>query len=217
MIFQWTPTIKLAVINVYAHTDNSDRQFLWNTLSEACIEADLYILGGDFNMVERVEDRIGGTAPKLGMARREQTAWSRLTARYGILDVALAEETRSLSNKNYTWNNKKQGQHNQKARLDRVHLSQELAERGGSYNIFSYVEKFSDHYPVTVMLPPIIVNRHPRGSRFNAELLKNVAHKARLISAWRDAADPRPGESWLTWIEQALLRVRKEAQMISST
>lgn len=87
-ILQWTPTSTLAIINVYAHSDSSDRRQLWKTLLEADLKADRYILGGDFNMVEAEEDTLGGTAPRLGMERRERTEWSGLAARYGIMDAA---------------------------------------------------------------------------------------------------------------------------------
>lgn len=54
-ILQWTTTSKLAVVNVYAHTDSTDRQQPWRILSEADLDADLYLLVGDFNMVESAE------------------------------------------------------------------------------------------------------------------------------------------------------------------
>lgn len=128
----------------------------------------------------------------------------------------MAEDINPTSDKRYTWDNKKTGTSNRKARLDRFYISPELTERGGSYEVFPHVEKFSDHCPAMLALFPLIKNRHPRGPRFNTELLKYATYQERLVAAWKEEEDPA-GESWLAWIKKALIRVKKAAQEVAST
>lgn len=49
----WNDDSTLAIINVYAPTESCDRKRLWDNIIDANIEADLFILAGDLNMVEQ--------------------------------------------------------------------------------------------------------------------------------------------------------------------
>ena len=51
----------IAFLNIYAPNSSLERGRFWNQLTELCPGNLNWCIGGDFNMIERVRDRTGGS------------------------------------------------------------------------------------------------------------------------------------------------------------
>jgi hypothetical protein len=75
----------LGILNIYAPNKGSEQASFWNHIANNIPVADSWIVGGDFNMVERESDRSINT-PK-NLTKEEREAWDRLIMRLGLEDV----------------------------------------------------------------------------------------------------------------------------------
>ena len=126
------------VINVYAPNDPGGRVRMWEEV-RGVLEGRLGMMGGDFNMVTRDEDRVPRKRCKLG--GEERGKWDLLMASGDFRD--LGEEKREI-----TWTNKQEGDRAVCKRLDRWYLincpenSRRVRFRVCSERVLS------DHYPI---------------------------------------------------------------------
>ena len=67
-------------MNLYACNSESERADLWLSLSDYADLADCWLVGGDFNMIENVTDRLGGVGTTI--SGREAICFS-----FGLLDL----------------------------------------------------------------------------------------------------------------------------------
>lgn len=94
---QWTPRIKVGIINIYAFNYTGPRTRLWNEIRHFQLPEANWILG-DFNMIEQLEDKQGGLATS-GLGPREVIAWGDLMVHLGLRDCFRADEFRKVTNK----------------------------------------------------------------------------------------------------------------------
>lgn len=141
----------LTLINVYAPTTSAERVELWNKLVDMNIPSDGYILVGDFNMVESVEDRLGSANKSFTLNRRELAAWARLLNHYGLEDSWGSDFFKKTSDLRFTWDNNRAGRDHRGACFDRIYISNVLCGQGGSLAIHQ-LSKIFDHAPVQLKL-----------------------------------------------------------------
>ena len=65
---------KVRVLNIYAPKDLRCRVTFWRTLAELLPVMDSWIVGGDFNNLETMEDQQGRGPEFTGIAQAEQSA-----------------------------------------------------------------------------------------------------------------------------------------------
>lgn len=76
---------KIEVLVVYAPNFDSERATLWNELADLLDKNREWIVAGDFNMVEALQDRRGGSGRILN--GREKSAWNRFSRRLCLEDT----------------------------------------------------------------------------------------------------------------------------------
>ena len=67
---------KWGLLNIYAPNNAKDRMILWKSIISQLPTVDHWAIAGDFNMVEDVSDRVGGTSQTV--AGSELYEWERL-------------------------------------------------------------------------------------------------------------------------------------------
>jgi exonuclease III len=140
----------LGILNIYAPNKGSERASFWNHIANNLPLADSWIVGGDFNMVERESDRSINT-PK-NLTREEREAWDRLVMRLGLEDVWNCDDFTHYSSLSFSWSNKQKGAGHHKARLDRFYVGDWGRDRGGKAKILDGRSTLSDHLPVLLCI-----------------------------------------------------------------
>ena len=126
------------IVNVYAPNEPSGRVRMWEEIRWV-LEGKLGLLGGDFNMVTREEDRVPRRRCKLG--GEERGKWDCLMASGSFKD--LGEDGRDI-----TWSNRQEGERAIFKRLDRLYLVNVPEDgRGVKFRVFKD-KVLSDHYPI---------------------------------------------------------------------
>ena len=75
----------VGVLNIYAPNSVSERIVFWNQLEALCPSNINWCVGGDFNMIDRVKDRTGGSMTTIH--GQELACWERLCCHLHILDA----------------------------------------------------------------------------------------------------------------------------------
>lgn len=60
ILLQWTKDTRLGIVNIYGYNDTGPRARLWNQIRQFPLPAAQWILAGDFNMIEQLEDKQRG-------------------------------------------------------------------------------------------------------------------------------------------------------------
>jgi exonuclease III len=137
-------------LNIYAPNKGPKRANFWNQIVNNIPVADSWVVGGDFNMVERDQDRSTNTPKKL--TNEEQEAWDRQMMRLGLEDSWHSDDFTNRISLQFSWNTKQKGIAHRKARLDRFYVGEWGRERGGKTEILEGRSTLSDHLPVTLHL-----------------------------------------------------------------
>ena len=114
---------------IYRHNQTIQRGRLWETITTAQLPDANWILGGDFNVVNRLEDRMGGL-PTIGMRQMELLAWNNMLIHFRVADAFLLQDFR------YTWDNGQLGTRRLASRIDRIYINQALQPMGGQSGIW---------------------------------------------------------------------------------
>ncbi|KAG0571880.1 hypothetical protein KC19_VG050900 [Ceratodon purpureus] len=130
LTFQLAPDMVIGIINIYAHNFTNSRIRLWNAIREFELPEAEWILTVDFNMIEDLEDKRGGT-DSTGQGHLEFQAWTAMLLQLQLLDVHYLDEFRQLTNIRYTWNNRRHGLESIIFRLDRFYVSPRIQAIGG--------------------------------------------------------------------------------------
>lgn len=126
------------IVNVYAPNEPRGRVRMWEEV-RGVVEGRLGMMGGDFNMITRDEDRVPRKRCKMGGEEKGQ--WDLLMASGEFRD--LGEELSEV-----TWTNKQVGDRAVCKRLDRWYLIN-CQENGRGVRFRVCNERvFSDHYPI---------------------------------------------------------------------
>lgn len=142
---QWTPQIKIGIINVYAFNYTGSRARLWNKIKTFPLPQANWLLGGDFNIIYQLSDKLG-SQPSTGKGPCELT-WGELQIHLGISNCFSADEFRKLTPKTFSWDNRRAAPDMICSRLDRLYLNQQLIRIGGQTAIWPTLAHVSDHAP----------------------------------------------------------------------
>lgn len=74
--------LMLGILNVYAPNQTGSRVQFWSMLEPSLPEADMWCLGGDFNMIEDAADRTGGSMTTIQSS--ELGSWEHLCLSRGL-------------------------------------------------------------------------------------------------------------------------------------
>jgi endonuclease/exonuclease/phosphatase family metal-dependent hydrolase len=174
-----TPIGRVGIANIYTSNCSRERSKLWDNLSNTLDSSYTWILGGDWNMSEKLDDKSTGCSRSLSQI--EAASWTMLKMSLDLEDFFTAG--RHLK---YSWDNCRVGAR-VLARLDRFYVS------GGNLNkslVNSYRIRgdscLSDHLPVSLSL-----NLQKRQSKvtcfkMNSSLLSVPEVKSEITRLWND-------------------------------
>ena len=74
----------LGILNIYAPNSAAERKEFWLQLVDKKPDAELWIIGGDFNMVQQQEDRIENA--NCMVQGVEKDAWDQFCLAYNVID-----------------------------------------------------------------------------------------------------------------------------------
>lgn len=194
VVLNLSARLQLGIINVYGYSDTGPRAMLWNHLAQAPLPDAEWILAGDFNNIESIQDKQGGSN-KTNIGNREMEAWNRLLVRLAVRDAFNIGAFRRKSTKAFTWTNAHNDDSMVQSRIDRIYVPSLLADVGGTTEILPEIPDISDHSGMLLHFN----NAGPRKARqpsFNKGLLKHPESKAALLAAWRESMDNPAYESW---------------------
>jgi hypothetical protein len=100
--YLWSYT--LGILNIYGYNQTTIRTRLWNQIRTFPLPTATWITCGDYNMIERLQDKLGGLL-HTGTSPNETIAWTRLNTHLGPTDAHLLDDFTKLSSKMYTWDN----------------------------------------------------------------------------------------------------------------
>ncbi|KAG0553637.1 hypothetical protein KC19_12G027100, partial [Ceratodon purpureus] len=208
-----SPSETIGIINVYGYSDSSKRATLWEAINEAPLPPAQWILAGDFNMIESLDDKLGG-AEKSKMYIPESEAWNRTILKFNLGDSFHMPEFRRLTKKRYTWDNGQIAQHRVATRIDRIYLPPKLQAMGGQMGILATLHRISDHAPFVLKLskaPP----KTPRSQPFNNSMLTDTEGRQLLIDAWHQGMLQSPEADWGKKLRNALRSVKAASDAFS--
>jgi endonuclease/exonuclease/phosphatase family metal-dependent hydrolase len=85
VVLNLSTRLQLGIINIYGFSDTGPRAMLWNHIAQTPLPEAEWVLAGDFNNIESISDKQGGTN-KTSIGNREMEAWNRLLVRLGVRD-----------------------------------------------------------------------------------------------------------------------------------
>ncbi|KAG0504767.1 hypothetical protein M758_N019500 [Ceratodon purpureus] len=148
---QLNPQLKLGILNIYAFNESRRRGRMWDMLARSDLPEAEWILGGDFNSVESLDNRIGGSC-NTSMETPEMEAWTRLLLRFNLADSFHMPEFRRLTKKKFSWDNDRKNGERKASRIDKFYIPPAIKNIGGQIGILASYPKVSDHSPVTLKL-----------------------------------------------------------------
>ena len=145
---QWRQ-VRVGLLNIYAPNHASARAQFWDQILGALPRTEAWCVGGDFNMIEDMYDRSGGSLTTVHGA--ELAAWERLCLAMHIEDAwhhpSFSRRPDSLG---FSRSDRRVGGMNM-SRIDRVYVSGAVGDWGGTIGILAGT-CFSDHFPVLLMV-----------------------------------------------------------------
>ena len=129
---------------IYAPNILTDRRHLWHLLVDALPKDCEWIIGGDFNMTERPEDKSHGCGRTI--SDLESYTWKEFSNSIQVRDEFLHQ-----GGPRFSWDNGQKGERRRLARLDRFYTPSQsrLNTRITTYFIHGYAVG-SDHAPVHI-------------------------------------------------------------------
>ena len=160
---------------VYAPNIPTERRHLWHIMVDSLPKDCEWIVGGDFNMTERAQDKLNDCGRAISDV--ERFTWSGLLNSFQLHDVYIHQ-----GGPKYSWHNGQKGQARRLAQLDRFYTPthSRLGVKHVNYFIHGY-SVGSDHSPV--QLEVYVGEEGERKSSFKW----NISHlKGETTSALRD-------------------------------
>ena len=157
------------VVNIYSPNAASDRKIFISDLHNYFLSQGLLLIGGDFNSVDKVLDKLNcATVPSA-----DKTSLVTLMSDFSLVDVWRKQNPRMIS---FTWSNSDQ---TQASRLDRFFIAKSSFDKVSSCQILPCV--LSDHDFVKLELSLEGIVKCGAGVwRFNNSLLSNADFKSAL-------------------------------------
>ena len=130
MVLNISPALQLGIINIYGFSHTGPRAMMWSHLAKTQLPEAQWVLAGDFNNIESITDKQGGST-KTSISNRELEAWNRLLLKLGVRDSYHMGTYHRKNNKAFTWSNCHKDDTMIQTRIDRVYLPFQLEQRGG--------------------------------------------------------------------------------------
>lgn len=144
VILNLNPQLQLGILNVYGFSHTGPRAMMWNHLAQAPLPEAQWVVAGDFNNIESIADKQGGSN-KMSISQRELEAWNRMLIRFGVRDTFHIDNYQRKNNKAFTWCNGHQGDTMIQTRIDRIYVSYFLEQQGGYSEILPTIPDIFDH------------------------------------------------------------------------
>ncbi|KAH7277724.1 hypothetical protein KP509_38G003900, partial [Ceratopteris richardii] len=168
--------VRWGIVNIYAPKQEAERAPFWRELY-SCLpnSVEHWIVGGDFNMVESLDDRRGGNPTSIH--GHELATWELLMFKLRVADAwHMRNFSRSYPSKEFSRMNRRRGVRQEcveeqedelqasdvsgrgnnktiESRLDRIYLSDHFANKRGNMRIQPGTT-LSDHTPVVLKIDP---------------------------------------------------------------
>lgn len=158
---------------VYGRPKPEEREILWSDLGslKPSIKGP-WIVGGDFNEVLRVSERVGSQAgPR----------WSRMEDFWAFLNQAELMELPHI-NGSTSWSNKRVGNDRVLSKIDRILINREWLMLWPQVKVCYHPCGTSDHDPMTINLLKITKAKKP--FRFTNSWLKKEGLRTLVMKAW---------------------------------
>ena len=157
------------VVNIYSPNAASDRKIFFSDLHNYFLSQGLLLIGGDFNCVDNVLDKLNcSTVPSADI-----TSLVTLMSDFTLVDVWRKQNPRMIS---FTWSNSAR---TQASRLDRFFLAKSSFDKVSSCQILPCIVSDHDFVKLELSLEGI-VKRGAGVWRFNNSLLSNAEFKSTL-------------------------------------
>ena len=189
----------LNLVNIYAPNTITDRKAFFSALHSFFISSGLLLLGGDFNCIDNVLDKLNcATVPSA-----DKVSLVSLMSDFSLVDVWRKRNPRKIT---FTWSNNDQSQ---ASRIDRFFLAKPLVSKVSFCDVLPCV--FSDHDFIKLDLSLDGLFRRRSGVwRFNNSLLSDPAFKNLLSSAIADFKLKIPCfDSLRDWWDNLKIEIRK--------
>jgi exonuclease III len=204
--------LQLGIINIYGFSDTGPRAMLWAHLAQTQLPDAQWIIAGDFNNIESINDKQGGST-KTSISNRELDAWNKMLIRLGVRDAYHIGTYQRKNDKAFTWSNVHQDDTMIQTRIDRFYIPTVLEHKGGSTEILPTIPDVSDHAGVVLHTR----NQHKRKARppsFNKGLLQTPENVAALLTTWKEyMADE--SSSWNQRLVAATQAIRNKSEELT--
>lgn len=101
----------LGIINLYGYNLFNNIAILWDNMALFPLPEAHWILGGDFNKIDSLDDKISGTLT-IGISRTKHDSLYMLLVVLSLQDIFRVDEFITIGNKSYSWNNRHTWVHN---------------------------------------------------------------------------------------------------------
>ena len=159
----------LNIVNIYSPTVVSDRKIFFSSLHNYFLSQGLLLIGGDFNCIDNVLDKLNCSA----VPSADKTSLVTLMSDFSLVDVWRKQNPRGIS---FTWFNSSRSQ---ASRIDRFFIAKSLLRNASSCHILPCVLSDHEYLKLDLSFEGVIA----RGSgvwRFNNSLLFNAEFKVFL-------------------------------------
>lgn len=173
---------------VYGEAKTDQRHFTWKVMTTLAGQCDLpWLCCGDWNEVTRQEEDLSATLRPEGQMKLFRDC----------LRECKLEDVHFVGFP-LTWNNKKPGTRNVKARLDRVHANPSFLNRYSKTRVEHVWMLRSDHYALLVEIAEeerVRKEMEPSRFQFEAMWLRDQTYMPAVKSAWEECLAVNPHAS----------------------
>ena len=185
---------------------------MWNHLAHVPLPEATWVLAGDFNNIESITDKQGGST-KTSISNRELEAWNKLLVRLGVRDAHNLGSYHRKSNKRFTWTNAHNDETMIQTRIDRIYVASALEQIGGTTEILPTIPDISDHAGV-LLHTNNTTRRKVKQAFFNKGLLQNPDSKAALLDTWKEIMN-LDLETWNLKMVAANQAIRRKSEELT--
>eukprot|EP00253_Pinus_taeda_P026720 PITA_26720 len=166
--------------NVYFPQDSGSKSVLLNTIEVLSRNRQhpLWIVGGDFNMITKIEEKSGGRT----RLEPEADRFKDFIRSASLIDLPFCNGT-------FTWSNRRGGKHQISSKLDRFLISDNAVHLGGDFSAEILAHTGSDHWPIALQWQRP-GDRTRRPFRFEAFWLTHPAFKDFVKTTWASFIPP---------------------------
>ena len=182
---------------------------MWAHLAQTQLPGAQWVLVGDFNNIKSAQDKQGGSK-KTSISNRELEAWNKLLLKLGVRDSYHIGSYHRKNAKAYTRSNFHDDDTMIQTKIDRIYITSQLEQKGGTTEILPTIPDISDHAGVVLHTK----SPHRKKSRthvFNKGLLQQPENKAALLKTWKEVMSSELG-SWNHKIVAATQAIRQKSE-----